>query len=77
MSNRDRADVKMIDDGIRPAGAWRVHPPYGVMHIDERYVQWWNHNPFAPDTGGQGRREADGAFFLLPYYLGLYHGFVR
>ena len=77
MSNRGRADVHMIDDGIRPAGAWRAYPPYGVMHIDERYVQWWNHNPYIPDTGGQGRREADGAFFLLPYYLGLCHGLLE
>jgi hypothetical protein len=29
------------------------------------------------DGGGDGRVEVDAAGFLLPYWLGRYHGYVR
>ncbi|MBI3851354.1 MAG: hypothetical protein HY298_13920 [Verrucomicrobia bacterium] len=48
-----------------------------VIPVDERFFNHWNHNPFALDTGGDGRELADGAVFLLPYYMGLYHGFIK
>ena len=47
-----------------------------VLPIDERFVEYWNHDPWRLDQGGQGLGLADGASFLLPYYLGLYHGFI-
>ena len=47
-----------------------------VLPIDERFVEHWNHDPWQLDYGGNGRNEADGAAFLLPYYMGLYHGFI-
>jgi hypothetical protein len=47
-----------------------------VLPIDERHVDHWNHDPWRLDQGGDGRQLADGASFLLPYYLGLYHGFI-
>jgi hypothetical protein len=48
-----------------------------VIPVDERFFNHWNHNPFALDTGGSGHVLADGAVFLLPYYMGLYHGFLK
>ena len=48
-----------------------------VLPIDERYVNHWNHDPWRLDHGGQGHYLADGASFLLPYYLGLYHGLIE
>ena len=48
-----------------------------VLPIDERYVDHWNHDPWQLDYPGDGRHLADGAAYLLPYYMGLYHGFVR
>ncbi|MFY9573478.1 MAG: hypothetical protein WAV20_18940, partial [Blastocatellia bacterium] len=48
----------------------RLLPP------DERRVMKWNSNPFQLDDQGAGRGEDDGAFFLLPYWLGRYHGFL-
>lgn len=48
-----------------------------VIPVDERYFNHWNHNPFALDTGGSGHVLGDGAVFLLPYYMGLYHGFIK
>ncbi len=91
MTNRHRLDIDLVGRGLRrrartladvppilrPLGAHRKSPPYGVILADERYFGHWNHNPYTPDTGGKGQRESDGANFLLPYYLGLYHGYVR
>jgi hypothetical protein len=48
----------------------RLLPP------DERRVMKWNSNPFQLDDQSNGRGEDDGAFFLLPYWLGRYHGFL-
>jgi hypothetical protein len=48
-----------------------------VIPVDERFFNHWNHNPFSLDTGGNGHELADGAVFLLPYYMGLYHGFIK
>ncbi len=47
-----------------------------VLPPDERPVMKWNGNPFRVDGGGDGRGEDDGAFFLLPYWMGRYHGFL-
>lgn len=58
-------------------------PPSGrlrdgkVLPVDERYFSHWNHNPYQLDTRGEGRSLGDGAVFLLPYYMGLYHGFIK
>jgi hypothetical protein len=48
-----------------------------VLPIDERYVGHWNHDPWRLDHEGDGRTLGDGSPFLLPYYLGLYHGFLE
>jgi hypothetical protein len=47
-----------------------------VLPIDERYVGHWNHDPWRLDQNGDGRSLGDGASFLLPYYLGLYTGYI-
>jgi len=47
-----------------------------VLPADERPVAKWNGNPYSPDGGNSGRSEDDGAFYLLPYWLGRYHGFI-
>ncbi len=48
-----------------------------LLPPDERRVHKWNTNVFSPDGGGDGRGEDDGAAFLLPYWMGRYHGFIR
>jgi hypothetical protein len=47
-----------------------------LLPPDERPVMKWNGNPFVVDGGNGGRGEDDGAAFLLPYWLGRYHGFI-
>jgi hypothetical protein len=47
-----------------------------VLPVDERFVEHWSHNPWSLDYGGDGRNVADGAAYLLGYYMGLYHKFI-
>lgn len=47
-----------------------------VVPADERAFQKWNGDPYEPDGGGDGRHEDDGAAYLLPYWMGRYHGFI-
>jgi len=48
-----------------------------VLPVDERFFEFWNHNPFRLNTGGTGHNLGDGAVFLLPYYMGLYHHYLE
>ncbi len=48
-----------------------------VLPIQERHFNHWNTNPWALDYGGNGRQLASGTVFLLPYYMGLYHGYIE
>jgi hypothetical protein len=48
-----------------------------VLPVDESFFDFWNHNPYNLNTGGDGHDLGDGAVFLLPYYLGLYLGFIQ
>ena len=47
-----------------------------VLPYDELPMSKWNGNPYMVDGGAGGRTEDDGAYFLLPYWLGRFHGFV-
>lgn len=47
-----------------------------VLPADERVIEKWNGDPYLPDDGGDGRHEDDGAAYLLPYWMGRYHGFI-
>ena len=75
-TNSHRGDLlKLPGPGIDISG--RLYRPNGkVVPVDERHFNHWNHNPWQPDTGGSGRVLACGTVFLLPYYMGLYHGFI-
>ncbi|HYO80088.1 MAG TPA: hypothetical protein VES20_01700, partial [Bryobacteraceae bacterium] len=76
--NSHRSDVVRLSPFISDEEARRGYLKGGaVLPIDERFVEHWNHDPWRLDSGGDGRRLADGASFLLPYYMGLYHGFVN
>ncbi len=77
LTNSHRQDIVLLRAQEERRGP-RGHLIDGrVLPIDERYVNHWNHDPWLLDHGGQGRYLADGASFLLPYYLGLYHGLIE
>ena len=44
-----------------------------VLPYDEIPMWKWNGNPYSLDGGNGGRSEDDGAYFLLPYWMGRYH----
>lgn len=48
-----------------------------VLPYDEVPMWKWNGNPYSLDGGNGGRSEDDGAYFLLPYWMGRYHGFIN
>lgn len=44
--------------------------------VDERGITKWNSNTYIFDYGGNGTSEDDGAAWLLPYWMGRYHGLI-
>ena len=48
-----------------------------VLPVENRQFNHWNTDPWALDYGGNGNELAAGTVFLLPYYMGLYHGFIH
>ena len=58
------------------ADRFQKHQAKTLLPHDELPVMKWNSNPFVVDGGADGRGEDDGAAFLLPYWMGRYHGFL-
>ncbi len=77
--NSHRKDIVFLPPAMRENARERFgrRTDGKVLPVDERFFAHWNHDPWRLDTGGEGRLLADGAVFLLPYYLGLHHGFLR
>jgi hypothetical protein len=76
--NSHRADIARLPEWTGDRPGVRGHLRNGkVLPVDERFVEYWDHDPWQLNTGGDGRRLADGAAYLLPYYMGLYHGFIE
>jgi hypothetical protein len=48
-----------------------------VLPYDELPMDKWNGNPYRLDGGSDGRSEDDGAYFLLPYWMGRYHKLIE
>ena len=72
VNNSQRADLApttMPDRHGRPQSQSYIPP-------NERAIMKWNSNPFALDGGDNGQVEDDGAFFLLPYWLGRYYRLI-
>jgi len=70
-----------IDVVLLPGVSWRSglrgHRRNGkVIPIDERSVEYWNHDPWQLSGDEDGKTLTDGSAFLLPYYMGLYRGFI-
>jgi hypothetical protein len=78
--NDHRKDIVPLPEHAREEGASvgvGVRRNGKVLPADERYFEYWNHDPFRLNTGSGGNALSDGAAFLLPYYMGLHHGFVK
>ncbi|MBI5095936.1 MAG: hypothetical protein HZB26_26315 [Candidatus Hydrogenedentes bacterium] len=68
--------VKEAADGSLkiPVKGYRVNGK--TLPVDETFFNHWNTDPWDLDYGGSGNGLADGAVYLLPYYMGLYHGYI-
>lgn len=81
--NSHRLDIIPLDrqnavppyEPMRPGRGYRVNGK--VLPVEERYFHHWNSDPWALDYRGDGRSLGSGTVFLLPYYMGLYHGFIQ
>lgn len=72
MDNGHRADVVFAPEPDRFGKPQLVAP----LPPGERGVTKWNENPYLADSGTGGAREMDGAFWLLPYWMGKYYGVI-
>ena len=79
--NSHRIDIVRIHEantlygeGTLKGKGYRVNGK--VIPVDECYFNHYNRDPWALNTGGDGRGMGCGTVFLLPYYMGLYHGFI-
>ena len=48
-----------------------------VLPVENRHFNHWNTDPWQLDYPGNGQILGSGTVFLLPYYMGLYHGFLQ
>jgi hypothetical protein len=81
-TNSHRIDIKRLhpwnrtfDSNQNARKGYRVNGK--VFPIDEMHVNHWNHGPWDLNTGGNGTELSTGTVYLLPYYMGLYHGFIQ
>ncbi|MBI4815323.1 MAG: hypothetical protein HY791_03625 [Deltaproteobacteria bacterium] len=47
-----------------------------VFPYDERRAMRWSENPYAYELAGSGQAEASGTFWLLPYWMARYYGYL-
>jgi len=74
LDNSKRDDIKMVRRPLQdPLQTDRMPPP------SERGVMRWDKNPWAHIAGDfphNGRMESSGVFWLLPYWMGRYAGYI-
>lgn len=73
VKNSHRTDIQFETSGDR----FRQRQSINLLPADERPVMKWNGNPFRIDGGNDGRSEDDGAFYLLPYWMGRWHRLLK
>jgi hypothetical protein len=69
----DQNSTDLLSSNPRQRG-YRINGK--VLPVENRHFNHWNTDPWQLDYGGSGHILASGTVFLLPYYMGLYHGFI-
>lgn len=72
VANSHRADIVRDLLADRFGRAQSLH----VLPYDELPMTKWNGNPYRLDGGAAGQREDDGAYFLLPYWMGRFYQLI-
>lgn len=76
MPNSHRLDVSLSPETRgKPGYGWLKNGQ--AVPVQERSHIRINSDHFDLDAKGDGKTEYEGSFFLLPYYMGLYHGMLR
>jgi len=75
IDNSTREDIELVRRPmLSPIQTSRLLPP------SERGVMRWDKNPWEVISGDfsdpEGHRESSGVFWLLPYWMGRYYGFI-
>lgn len=71
IDNTQREDVQMVR---RPTiDRWQTDR---LLPASERAIGKWDKNPYAAHAGAGGRTESSTVYWLLPYWMGRYHGFI-
>lgn len=79
-TNAHRIDLIDLGDHTREPGRHIGHGHRNngyVIPIDESQSLSWSEDRWRYDTGGAGKRLRDGAPYLLAYYMGLKHGYIK
>jgi hypothetical protein len=72
MDNSQREDLRLVRaPEIEPLQTERMLPP------SERFTIRWDQNPWAAVNGEKGEQESDGVYWMLPYWMGRYYGFIK
>lgn len=72
MDHSQRLDVRLrFFPEFENAQTDRLLPPSEIAFFR------WDTNPWYASEGDGGRTESDGVFWLLPYWMGRYYGFIR
>ncbi|MBI5690575.1 MAG: hypothetical protein HZC55_10820 [Verrucomicrobia bacterium] len=80
--NSHRLDIRRLPasqarDFYEPGNEGRGHRGNGrVLPVENRHFNHWNTDPWQLDYEGKGNLLGAGTVFLLPYYMGLYHGYI-
>lgn len=70
--NSHRADI-IFDPRIDRFGKTQL---VTALPVDERQFGRWNRNVYLPEENNANHRIETGADFLMPYWMGRYHGFI-
>ena len=70
--------VKSIDVETPDRGGRRGYRVNGkVLPVENRFFNHWNTDPWELNYHGNGSELGAGTVYLLPYYMGMYHGFIE
>jgi len=72
VDNTHREDIRLVREPI-----WEIQQTDRLLPASERGVVRWDKNPWMAVHGDEGRSEWCPVFWLLPYWMGRYAGFIQ
>jgi hypothetical protein len=72
VDNTRRADIRIVR-----TPEWEMVQTDRLVPLSERGLIRWDENPWRAVQGDGGRTESDGVWWLLPYWMGRYYGYIQ